>query len=122
MSAKTGFAMKFIAAGLVGAGLIFGLDCAAAQQSPSWNGEWAGNWQHGQGAQIVFAGNALIGVYWRGDYLSQTHADLSRGGSVVAIGWPLGEAVLTRDGPAIAHIVIHESGRPDASFDVKKDP
>jgi hypothetical protein len=119
--------MRFLAAGLVCLGLIAGLDGAApspakAQQSSSWDGEWAGNWQHGQGTQIIFAGNELIGVYWRGDYLSQTHADLSRGGAEVTIAWPAGQAVLTRDGPAIAHIVIHESGRADASFAVKKDP
>src|SRR5580693_6939236 len=80
-----------------------GLACAAppagAQQPLSWDGAWAGNWRDGDGAQIIFAGNELIGVYWRGDYLSQTHAALSRGGATVAIDWATGGAVLTRDGP-----------------------
>jgi hypothetical protein len=39
----------------------------------------------------------------------------------VAIDWATGGAVLTRDGPTNAHIVVHESGRPDASFVVTKD-
>ena len=117
--------MKFFAAGLVclglSAGLAFPAASAHAQQPSSWNGEWAGNWQGGNGAQLIFAGNELIGVYWRGDYLSQTHAALSHGGATVAIDWVSGGAVLTREGPTSAHIVVHESGRPDASFVVTKD-
>ncbi|HEY4925083.1 MAG TPA: hypothetical protein VII20_11760 [Roseiarcus sp.] len=117
--------MRFFAAGLfclaLTAGLAPPVPSAYAQQPLSWNGEWAGNWQGGDGAQLIFAGNELIGVYWRGDYLSQTHAVLSRGGATVAIDWATGGAVLTRDGPTNAHIVVHESGRPDASFVVTKD-
>jgi hypothetical protein len=61
--------MKFAVAGLI----CLGLTAAAhAQQSLSWNGEWAGNWQGGNGAQLIFAGNELIGVYWR--RLSQPNA------------------------------------------------
>ena len=117
--------MRCVAAGLIGLGLTAGLALtaasAAAQQPLSWNGEWAGNWQRGAGAQLIFAGNELIGVYWRGDYLSQTHAVLSHGGATMAIDWASGGAVLTRDGPTSAHIVVHESGRPDTSFVVTKD-
>jgi hypothetical protein len=118
-------AMKLVAIGILGlAGAAAFANAAApaiAQQSSNWNGTWAGNWERGQGTQIVFAGNELIAVFWRGDYISQTHAALSRDGASVAVKWDAGEATLTRDGPAIAHIVIHEKGRPDASFQVKKD-
>jgi Ca2+-binding RTX toxin-like protein len=114
--------MKSVAAGLVGLGLIaLFAPSAFAQQPQSWNGEWAGNWRNGGGAQVIFAGNELIGVYWRGDYLSQTHAALSHGGATVAIDWASGGAVLTRDGPTTAHIVVHESGRPETSFVLTKD-
>jgi hypothetical protein len=117
--------VRFVAAGLVCLGLTAGfalpIPSAFAQQIQSWNGEWAGNWLNGSGAQIIFAGNELIGVYWRGDYLSQTHAALSRGGATVAIDWASGGAVITRDGPTTAHIVVHESGRPETSFVLTKD-
>jgi hypothetical protein len=116
-------AMKFVAhaiLGLVGAAAFASVATpVAAQQAPSWNGTWAGNWERGQGTQIVFAGNELIAVYWRGDYLD-TRAALSRDGASIAVKWAAGDATLTRDGPAIAHIVIREKGRPDASFRVKK--
>jgi hypothetical protein len=117
--------MKLVTAGLIGltlsAGCAFPGSFANAQQSLSWDGEWAGNWQGGNGAQIIFAGDELIGVYWRGDYISQTHAVLTRGGAAVAIDWPLGGAVLTRNGPTTAHIVVHENGRPETSFALTKD-
>jgi hypothetical protein len=117
--------MKFGAIAIMGVGLAAGFagvaPPAAAQQLSNWDGTWAGNWESGQGTQIVFAGNELIAVYWRGDYISQTHAALSHGGASVAVQWNAGEAVLTRDGPTIAHIVIHEKGRPEASLQVKKD-
>ncbi|WP_158817302.1 hypothetical protein [Methylocapsa sp. S129] len=114
-------AIGFLCLSLIASFAVAGLPAANAQQSSSWNGEWAGHWEQGQGAQIIFAGDDLIGIYWRGDYISETHAVLSRGGAVVAISWASGEALLTRDGPLSAHIVIHEKGRPEASFAVKKD-
>lgn len=118
--------MKSIAAVIFCLSLVAGFGAAGplaanVQQSSSWDGEWAGNWQHGQGTQIIFAGDELIGIYWRGDYISETHAVLSRGGAVVTINWTSGEALLTRDGPTTAHIVIREKGRPEAAFIVKKD-
>jgi hypothetical protein len=115
--------MMRVAVGLVSVGWLAGMACfaPAMAQSSSWNGTWAGNWAHGDGAQIIFAGDEAIGIYWRGDYLGDTHAALSRGGAVVTISWESGQAVLTRDGPTTAHVVIHEKGRADASFALKKD-
>ena len=42
-------------------------------------------------------------------------------GKIVTITWQSGQAVLTRDGEASGHIVVHETGRPDLTFDVKRD-
>ncbi len=39
---------------------------AFAQTRESWNGTWAGGWAAGTGAQIIFAGDDFIGMYWRG--------------------------------------------------------
>ena len=94
---------------------------AAAQQNSSWNGTWIGNWAGGNGTQIVFADNDLIAMYWDGDYLSDTKSSLSADGRVVTITWAAGQAVLNRDGETSGHIVIHEQGKPDISFDLKRD-
>jgi hypothetical protein len=94
---------------------------AAAQQSSSWNGTWIGNWASGNGTQIVFADNDVIAMYWEGDYLSDTKSSVSADGRVVTITWASGQAVLNRDGEASGHIVIHEQGKADLSFDLKRD-
>ena len=94
---------------------------AAAQQSSTWNGTWIGNWASGNGTQIVFADNDLIAMYWDGDYLSDTQSSLSADGRVVTITWASGQAVLNRDGETSGHIVIHEKGKSDISFDLKRD-
>ena len=92
-----------------------------ARAANAFDGTWAAVDANGETVQIIFVNGDIIGFYWRGDYLSQTHAALSGGGATVAIDWASGGAVLTRDGPTSAHIVVHESGRPDASFVVTKD-
>ena len=94
---------------------------AAAQQNSSWNGTWIGNWASGNGTQIVFADNDVIAMYWEGDYLSDTKSSVSADGRVVTITWAAGQAVLNRDGETSGHIVIHEQGKPDISFDLKRD-
>ena len=111
--------MRLLAALFVVIGLLVGP--GYAQQQSSWNGTWIGNWQNGDGIQIVFAGEDLVALYWHGDYLDDTHATTSQGAAVVTIDWPAGQAVLTRDGEAVARITIHETGKPDLSFAVKRD-
>ncbi len=93
---------------------------AGAQQS-DWNGTWVGNWQTGHGIQIIFAGNDLIGVYWEDDYVQDAQGSLADGGASVIITWAGVRAVLSRDGPEAAHIVIRETGRPDTAFPVTLD-
>jgi hypothetical protein len=93
---------------------------SGAPRQSSWNGTWVGNWTNGDGAQIIFAGDEFIGLYWRGDYLSDAHAAVSPAG-IVTISWPSGSATLTRDGDTTAHIVIHEPGKTDTSFALKRE-
>ena len=88
---------------------------------PTWNGTWIGNWESGRGTQIVFAGDELICVYWNGDYLPEVQSSLSADRSAVTLSWPAGQADLTRNGETTGHIVIREKGKPDVSFDVKRD-
>jgi hypothetical protein len=91
------------------------------QKPRTWNGTWIGNWEGGRGTQIVFAGDTLIAVYWNDDYLADVQAAVSADGAAATITWPAGGAVLTRDGETTGHIVIHEEGKPDVAFAVKRD-
>jgi hypothetical protein len=100
---------------LIGAG-------SASAASPSWNGTWIGNWDKGgNGTQIVFAGETFISIYWDGDYVSDAQGATSKDGKTVTITWTGAKAVLARDGETTGHIVIHETGKPDAAFAVKRD-
>ena len=112
--------MRLLAVVFVVIGLLAGPGMASAQQ-PSWNGTWIGNWQGGDGTQIVFAGEDLVAFYWHGDYLDDVHANASEGGRVVTVLWSSGQAVLTRDGDATARITVHEPGTADLSFALKRD-
>jgi hypothetical protein len=88
-----------------------------------WNGTWAGNWKQGDGIQVIMAGNVATGIFLHGDYLpDDLHASVSPDGKTLTILWNGSSAVLQRDTTTTAHITIHESGRPGAAFDVKRDP
>jgi hypothetical protein len=94
---------------------------AFAQARQTWNGTWAGGWSRGTGAQIVFAGDDFIAIYWRDDYIADATGAVSPDGATATIAWPRGKAVLTRDGPTSARVTVSEQGRPAASFALKKD-
>ena len=93
---------------------------ALAQQHAGWDGTWIGNWQNGDGAQIVFAGDELVAFYWNGDY-QDAQAVETADHRVVTISWSQGKATLTLDGAAAAHILIEEPGKPDQTFPLKRD-
>jgi hypothetical protein len=93
---------------------------AFAQQHEGWDGTWIGNWQNGDGTQIVFAGDELIAFYWNGDY-QDAQAVQSTDHKVVTISWSQGKATLTLDGEAAAHVVVEEAGKPDLTFPLKRD-
>ena len=87
-----------------------------------WNGTWVGNWQKGNGIQLIMAGDEAIGIYWKGDYLpDELHSKVSADGKTLTVTWDHGSAVLNRTGEETADIVIHEPGHPDAAFAVKLD-
>ncbi len=102
--------------------LLFAIMTTPALAASDWNGTWAGNWQGGDGIQLIMAGNDAIGIYLHGDYLSdELNAKVSTDGKTLTINWAHGNAVLTRDGDEAAHITIREPGKPAASFSVKRD-
>lgn len=94
---------------------------AFAQSRQSWDGTWAGGWTGGSGAQIIFAGDEVIGVYWRDDYIEDAKASVPPDGATATIRWSRGEAVLTREGPTSARVTVSERGRPAVSFELKRD-
>ncbi|HEX3064384.1 MAG TPA: hypothetical protein VHQ39_02830 [Dongiaceae bacterium] len=106
---------------LVGAALAFAFAPSVFAQQSDWNGTWAGYWETGHGAQIIFAGNDLIGIYWHDDYIENAEGSVSADGGSVTITWPGAHALLTRDGAQGAKIVIRETGRPDVSFPLTRD-
>jgi hypothetical protein len=106
---------------LVGAALAFAFAPSVFAQQPDWNGTWAGYWETGHGAQIIFAGNDLISIYWHDDYIENAEGSVSADGGSVTITWPGAHALLTRDGAQGAKIVIRETGRPDVSFPLTRD-
>lgn len=101
--------------------LVAGGGFSASAQDASWNGTWIGNWQNGQGTQIIFAGNEFIGIYWGGDYVGDAAGSVSADGKSFTITWTGAKAVLTRDGSEAAHIVIQQQGQPDTSFPLTRD-
>lgn len=87
-----------------------------------WTGTWVGNWQGGDGVQIMMAGNVCTGMFWHGDYLpDDLHTDVSPDGKVLTIAWDHAKAVLTRDGTETAHATITEPGHTPVRFAVKID-
>ncbi len=94
---------------------------AFAQVRQSWDGTWAGGWSDKSGAQIIFAGDEFIGIYWRDDYIEDAKGAVSPNGATATIKWSRGEAVLTREGPTSARATVREQGRPAVSFALKKD-
>jgi hypothetical protein len=58
-------------------------------------GTWVGGWEKGTGVQLIFAGETLIGFYFRDDYEEiQRSTVAADGGRTFA--WDKGEASLTR--------------------------
>jgi hypothetical protein len=86
---------------------------SVAIAADTWDGTWVGDAPDaGSGVQLIFAGNALVGFFWAGDYLDM-RASLSRADGAVTITWTRGQAILTRDGPKAARLQVYQRGQPD---------
>jgi hypothetical protein len=87
----------------------------------SWEGTWVGDAPDaGSGVQLIFAGNALIGFFWAGDYIDM-RASLSRADGVVTITWTRGQAILTRDGPKTGHLQVFQRGKSEMTVLVRPE-
>ncbi len=85
-----------------------------------WDGTWVGGWDRGAGVQVIFAGENLIGFYFRNDYKEITRSTASPNGGRTFV-WDRGEATLSRSPSGGAVLVIHESGRPELSIPLKRE-
>ena len=85
-----------------------------------WDGTWIGGWQKGTGVQLIFAGDTLIGFYFRDDYKELLRSSVSADGGRT-FAWDKGEANLTRTANGGTLLVVHEHGRPEVSIPLKRD-
>jgi hypothetical protein len=85
-----------------------------------WDGTWVGGWDRNPGVQIIFAGETLIGFYFRNDYKDITRSNASPDGGR-AFAWDKGEATLTRSPGGGAVLVVRERGKPDVSIPLKRE-
>jgi hypothetical protein len=85
-----------------------------------WDGTWVGGWDRDAGVQIIFAGETLIGFYFRNDYKDITRSTASPDGGRTLV-WDKGQATLTRSPGGGAVLVVHERGSPDLSIPLKRE-
>ncbi len=85
-----------------------------------WDATWIGGWEGGEGTQVVIAGGEVIGFFWGGDYLNiETSTNLADGGPIKFI-YPGGEAVLEEGDEGELLIKIHEEGKEEIGFVLKR--
>lgn len=85
-----------------------------------WDGTWVGGWDRGAGVQIIFAGDTLIGFYFRNDYKEiRPSANSSNGGRTFT--WDKGAATLSRTPDGGVVILVREHGQPDISIPLKRE-
>jgi hypothetical protein len=102
--------------------VAFGGGAAQAASRESWDGTWAGGFANGgSGVQVIFVGDQLIGFFVNGDYMIDMRASLSPSDGVVTITWTRGQAVMTRDGPAAAHMLLQQRGQSDITITLMPD-
>jgi hypothetical protein len=95
-------------------------DPATSATSGAWDATWIGGWEGGEGTQVVIAGGEVIGFFWGGDYLDiQTSTNLADGGPIKFI-YPGGEAVLKEGEEGELLIKIHEEGKEEIGFVLKR--
>jgi hypothetical protein len=85
-----------------------------------WDGTWVGGWDRGAGVQVIFAGETLIGFYFRDDYKEVSRSTTSPNGGRTFV-WDKGEGTLTRSPDGGAVLVIYERGKPELSISLKRE-
>src|SRR5712671_6517766 len=84
-----------------------------------WDGTWVGGWEKGTGVQLIFAGETLIGFYFRDDYEEILRSTVAADGGRT-FAWDKGDASLTRTPNGGMRLVVHERGKPEVSKPLKR--
>jgi hypothetical protein len=82
-----------------------------------------GTWGAAKGdvsAQVIISGGAVIGFFWRNDYLETTNAKLSADGAALSFAFRGGTAILTRTGEGAALLTIVDADET-TSLPLKRD-
>jgi len=83
---------------------------AIAADEASFEGTWGG--AEGElSAQVIVAGGAVIGFFWRTDYVETQNAKLSGDGRALSFDFAGGHAVLSRVDVAAATLDVTEKGK-----------
>jgi hypothetical protein len=85
-----------------------------------WDGTWVGGWDKGTGVQLIFAGETLIGFYFRDDYEEILRSTVAADGGRT-FAWDKGDASLTRTPNGGTRLVVHERGKPEVSMPLKRE-
>jgi hypothetical protein len=80
-----------------------------------WDGTWIGGWGKGAGVQLIFAGETLIGFYFRDDYKELLRSTVTAEGGRT-FSWDKVEVSLTRTPNGGTLLVVHERGKPEVSI------
>jgi hypothetical protein len=80
-----------------------------------WEGTWIGGWGKGAGVQLIFAGETLIGFYFRDDYKELLRSTVTAEGGRT-FSWDKVEVSLTRTPNGGTLLVVHERGKPEVSI------
>jgi len=69
--------------------------------------------EKGTGVQLIFAGETLIGFYFRDDYEEILRSTVAADGGRT-FAWDKGDASLTRTPNGGMRLVVHERGKPES--------
>ncbi len=96
---------------VVGAALALATSPAWAADHEGFEGTWGGA-SGALSAQVIIAGGAVIGFFWREDYVDARDSRLSADGKSLSFAFGRdGQAALTRTGAATATLSVNEGGR-----------
>ena len=102
---------------------LFAQAARATGSGKGWDGMWGGANSKGETVQLIFAGDKLIGFYWRDNYLDATGLRVSAGGNRLDFsfsGYAAGTVTVTRAG-AGAVALVKEMGKGEARVGLRKD-
>jgi len=101
------------------AGLAVAAGSALAADT-DWEGTWAGGFDTPNGAQVIVAGNAAVGLYWHDNYVLGLSSSVAGDGSLT-LKWDSGSATLKRTGERTADGIFEGKGEPTATVHLDRE-